>query len=237
MLISVLQENVESSQSKISEASSVDDKMHIGQPKERLKNDEAKETNQQLLPMETQCQKTAANAKNNLIKVAVREKLARNKEEVSGKRSSFTEIEDSTAENKSSSNNDQQVVNGSYCDKELISQTHDASNGQIKRSAAAEQQHTTWEQEKQKAELAKLTKSSDNLSPNLNLRVKSKQDAAKQQDEDVASLESKAFPNSEIPQPLLPAEETPSKQAIPQIIQVTPDTMTADEAENLLSSR
>ncbi|XP_051174654.1 uncharacterized protein LOC127290233 isoform X4 [Leptopilina boulardi] len=46
--------------------------------------------------VDLQCQKTVANAKNDQIKVSVREKIAKNKEEVSGKRASFTDLENKT---------------------------------------------------------------------------------------------------------------------------------------------
>ncbi|XP_024937073.1 uncharacterized protein LOC107264152 isoform X2 [Cephus cinctus] len=266
---------------------------------------------------ETHCQKTVANARNDQIKVSVREKLAKNKEEVTEKRSSFTEAEhkaDVLDKSSSSTNqypvvpsnrtkansikqsgaSEESVPNETKCTSDaLTTSTRSNLNDSSKVSGSAfdpsslirsshvespatgsrkdplddsEQPQTTWEQEKLKAEMAKLRLSetgSSNLTQSSN---KSQSQAAalisqKYQDpssadeqkdsenslvEDSDSSDAKTITNLESLTSLenrslngqqeMPAR-VPNKNVVASVTPMTPDTMTADEAENLLSSR
>ncbi|XP_076167269.1 protein phosphatase 1 regulatory subunit spinophilin isoform X3 [Ptiloglossa arizonensis] len=77
-------------------------------------------TNERHTFSETVCQKTVSNAKNDQIKISVREKLAKNKEEVSGKRSSFAEVDNRVDQT------DKAILNTSQCP--AISNTHGSEN-------------------------------------------------------------------------------------------------------------
>ncbi|KAK9306003.1 hypothetical protein QLX08_003226 [Tetragonisca angustula] len=261
---------------------------------------------------ETVCQKTVSNAKNDQIKISVREKLAKNKEEVSGKRSSFAEVDNKvdqvekailntnqcsmvpsihTMDNSSEklvnkevelsdtaqSENTSKLMSKTNNKKEFITLAGDAvsssksssqtiSNILNKNIEELNQPQTTWEQEKQKAELAKLrlqentsttTVQQINVSQNISPAIVTQQHIEKKQlnehivsesvHDDSDSSDTKTITNLEH----VPAmemknvmEQNDSKtitenlsKAITNQISVTPDTMTADEAENLLSSR
>ncbi|XP_043528225.1 uncharacterized protein LOC122538322 isoform X5 [Frieseomelitta varia] len=258
---------------------------------------------------ETVCQKTVSNAKNDQIKISVREKLAKNKEEVSGKRSSFAEVDNKvdqailntnqcsmvpsihTMDNSSEklvnkeielsdtaqSENTSKLMSKTNNKKEFITLAGDAvsssksssqtiSNILNKSIEELNQPQTTWEQEKQKVELAKLrlqentsttTVQQINVSQNISPAIVTQQHIEKKQlnehivsesvHDDSDSSDTKTITNLEH----VPAmemknvmEQNDSKivtenlsKAITNQISVTPDTMTADEAENLLSSR
>lgn len=266
-------------------------------------------TNERHAFTETVCQKTVANAKNDQIKISAREKLAKNKEEVSGKRSSFTEAESKVDQT------DKANLNANQCS--TISNTHSAENlidklinreveandteqsanvskfvskvGSQKEYVAnavpppkpnsqtinniinrsieeSEPPQTTWEQEKQKAELAKLrlqenvpanTNQQINVSQNVSPAIIPQQHVEKKQSnehvsessihDDSDSSDTKTITNLEYASVMDMQnvnEENDSKTAIEtpktninQTVPITPDTMTADEAENLLSSR
>lgn len=264
---------------------------------------------------ETVCQKTVSNAKNDQIKISVREKLAKNKEEVSGKRSSFAEIDNKVdqtekvslntsqcsvvssvhnTENSSEKLNDKEAelndislhseniskfISKTNNKKELITLAGDAvslpkSNSQTisnilnKSTEELNQPQTTWEQEKQKAELAKLrlqentftnTIQQVNMSQNISPAIVTLHHTEKKQlnehiisessiHDDSDSSDTKTITNLEYIS-AIDAKNTMernnskivtenfSKVTTNQTIPVTPDTMTADEAENLLSSR
>ncbi|XP_054014993.1 uncharacterized protein LOC128895960 isoform X2 [Hylaeus anthracinus] len=266
-------------------------------------------TNERHTFSETVCQKTVSNAKNDQIKISVREKLAKNKEEVSGKRSSFAEVDNrvdqtdkailntsqcSTISNTHSSENlinkpinneelDEAVrpVNASEfllksgSQKEYITlagNTIQPPNSQtvnniINRSIEeSDQPQTTWEQEKQKAELAKLrlqestpvmnTVQKANVPQNVSPAVIAQHIEMKQAVEHVTSENSlhddsdssdtKTITNLEygpgmdmknVNEHISKTAMETSKTNVNQTVPITPDTMTADEAENLLSSR
>ncbi|XP_033209599.1 uncharacterized protein LOC117168224 isoform X3 [Belonocnema kinseyi] len=246
--------------------------------------------------IDLQCQKTVSNAKNDQIKVSVREKLAKNKEEVSGKRASFTDLENkadyldksNTSTNQYSNNATNQGSNlykessneeKDVCDKHSTLDLLSINNVEIERASEVTEQiaktdklnssisvgfdkeleesvQTTWEQEKQKAELAKLRQTENNLTPGNVLGDKThvkiasplKKDLLEDQKvsdnsliEDSDSSDAKTVTNLES----LPSLETPNfngpvetvKLTTSQVVLMTPDTMTPDEAENLLSSR
>ncbi|XP_076685038.1 protein phosphatase 1 regulatory subunit spinophilin isoform X3 [Andrena cerasifolii] len=265
---------------------------------------------------ETVCQKTVSNAKNDQIKISVREKLAKNKEEVSGKRSSFAEVDNKVDQT------DKAILNTSQCS--TVSNTHSAENllekpinkevesedilqpanapkcaskagsqkeyitlagntvssqkpssqalnSVLNRSKEEEsdQPQTTWEQEKQKADqLAKLRFQENtaanavqqvNVPQNVSPAVTSQQHIERKQPNDHGTSESSLHDDSDSSDtktitnleyaPVMDmqnvndqmdckaAMETPSKTTTNQTVPITPDTMTADEAENLLSSR
>nr|XP_012149436.1 PREDICTED: uncharacterized protein LOC100880320 isoform X8 [Megachile rotundata] len=262
---------------------------------------------------ETVCQKTVSNARNDQIKISVREKLAKNKEEVSGKRSSFGEIENKIDQT------DKAVLNASQCaipsnirstenlsEKSIIKEVEsdEAMHSEsISKSISAttnrkeyitlvgdivsltkpnsqsicsalnrsieesDQPQTTWEQEKQKADqLAKL-RLQESVSANAVQQMMVSQSVSpaivpqhverKQSTEHVVSessvhddsdssdtrtitnFEAPAIDTSNVVEQINSKTviETSSKTVIGQTIPVTPDTMTPDEAENLLSSR
>nr|XP_031825938.1 uncharacterized protein LOC116424110 isoform X3 [Nomia melanderi] len=262
---------------------------------------------------ETVCQKTVSNAKNDQIKISMREKIAKNKEEVSGKRSSFAEVDNkdqtdkailntslsSSISNVSSTENllEKAVIKEAELDeavypantskvttkagsqKEYITlagntaplpkSNSQAVNSILNRSIEeSDQPQTTWEQEKLKADqLAKL-RLQENNSPSSMQQVNvpqstspviaSQQHVDKKQinehvvsesslHEDSDSSDTKTITNLEyapvdmqhVNEQSNPksAVEAPSKTNLNQAVPVTPDTMTADEAENLLSSR
>ena len=260
---------------------------------------------------ETVCQKTVSNAKNDQIKISVREKLAKNKEEVSGKRSSFAEVDNKvdqvektilntnqcsmvpsihTMDNSSDklinkeielsdtvqSENTSKLMSKTN-KKEFVTLAGDAvssskSNSQTisnilnKSIEELNQPQTTWEQEKQKAELAKLrlqentsttTVQQINVSQNISPAIATQQHIEKKQlnehivsesvHDDSDSSDTKTITNLEHA-PAMEMKNTMEQnnsktvtenlsKAIINQISVTPDTMTADEAENLLSSR
>ncbi|XP_076661907.1 protein phosphatase 1 regulatory subunit spinophilin isoform X2 [Halictus rubicundus] len=261
---------------------------------------------------ETICQKTVSNAKNDQIKISMREKIAKNKEEVSGKRSSFAEVDNkdqtdkailNTSQSSSISNvhgtdnlieksvnketesdeavyhvNTSKVNSKSASQKEYVTLAGSTtppskSNSQTvstvlnKTAEESDQPQTTWEQEKLKAELAKLrlqesnsvnSVQQTNTPPIASPAVIPPQHADKKQvaehvpsesslHEDSDSSDTKTITNLEYAPvdtqhvneqiTAKSAIETPSKTNLNQAVSVTPDTMTADEAENLLSSR
>lgn len=245
--------------------------------------------------VDIQCQKTVANAKNDQIKVSVREKIAKNKEEVSGKRASFTDLENkadyvdksnastnqysNSSTNQSNnlfkeSNNDVKSItdkqstfdllskNNTEIEKvnEMTEQIMTKVNSTIVDKGGEKSVQTTWEQEKQKADqIAKLRQSEKNLTQNAQILTEKAQsdisksplkkdlvDEQKFSDnsliEDSDSSDAKTITNIES----LPSLEVPSfngpldttaKLNTSHVVPVTPDTMTPDEAENLLSSR
>ncbi|XP_035718945.1 uncharacterized protein LOC118440259 isoform X2 [Vespa mandarinia] len=258
-------------------------------------------SNEKQLLTENMCQKTMSNVKNDQIKSSAREKLAKNKEEVSGKRSSFIEGGNKVdqIDNMSSNCTEHAPISTSHSTNSItepninttelneLKHLADPSNAVIKTIANksnvntdgsskssnfinnknVEDIHpqTTWEQEKQKAELAKLRLSENsfvnsiqqvNISP---ITTSQKHLERKQINElptsensfidDSDSSDTKTITNIENMPPTevtdiknqqelkSAIEETPSKANISQTVPITPDTMTADEAENLLSSR
>ncbi|XP_029174637.1 uncharacterized protein LOC114943213 isoform X2 [Nylanderia fulva] len=220
------------------------------------------------------CQKTVSNAKNDQIKISVREKIAKNREEVSGKRSSFVEAESKIDSVDRVNNRGQEMNNFGSIAKESNDEekkyTTELANSDIgnrkeciaavnnvlnrKTEATTEQIQTTWEQEKQKAELAKL-RLSENLNNQgspvaANAQLSQKHSASRKslehsasessQIEDSDSSDTKTVTNLECLEmqnnsPKI--TEVSPKTAVNHITPVTPDTMTPDEAENLLSSR
>ncbi|XP_017876510.1 uncharacterized protein LOC108622900 isoform X3 [Ceratina calcarata] len=248
---------------------------------------------------ENVCQKTVSNAKNDQIKISVREKLAKNKEEVSGKRSSFAEMDNkvdqtekpilnasqcSVVSNVHNTENLADKLTGKEADvddpskfvsktgsrKEYVTLAGDAVLPSVISSQAVssivnrsteqlEQPQTTWEQEKQKAELAKMRLQENATQQNVSPAIVNQQHVEKKQSneyivsessthEDSDSSDTKTITNLEhVPamDAKNAAEQNHSKSAIQEIskatahqtIPITPDTMTADEAENLLSSR
>ncbi|XP_015428898.1 PREDICTED: uncharacterized protein LOC107185675 [Dufourea novaeangliae] len=269
-------------------------------------------TNERYTFSESVCQKTVSNAKNDQIKISMREKIAKNKEEVSGKRSSFAEVDNKDQTDKAILNTSlSSTISNVHSNENLLEKpvsketesdepTHhtNASNFLSKLGSQKEyvtlagstvaspkpssqtinnilnrsieesdQPQTTWEQEKHKADqLAKLRlqeSSSTNSVQQTNIPqsvspVLVSQHADKQQinehvvsesslHEDSDSSDTKTITNLEY----APVDmqhvtdhndakttvETPSKSNLIQTVPVTPDTMTADEAENLLSSR
>ncbi|XP_050461010.1 uncharacterized protein LOC126856506 isoform X4 [Cataglyphis hispanica] len=218
------------------------------------------------------CQKTVSNAKNDQIKISLREKIAKNKEEVSDKRSSFVEAESKVdsvdkvthrsqemnnfgsiaKENKDEEKYTTEVANSDISNKkDCIAAVNNVLNRKTEENV--EQIQTTWEQEKQKAELAKLRLSENyNQGSPLASNVLSQKHSGRKsiehsasessQIEDSDSSDTKTVTNIECVtmdmqnnSPRL--TETPSKTGVNHITPVTPDTMTPDEAENLLSSR
>ncbi|KAK2583696.1 hypothetical protein KPH14_009620 [Odynerus spinipes] len=260
-------------------------------------------SNEKQLLSENMCQKTISNVKNDQIKSSAREKLAKNKEEVSGKRSSFIEGGNKMdqIDNVSLNNSEHASISTTHTVNNITepninttTELHESkyltdpsnaitktitnrSNVSLDRSSKSsnfasskniEEIHpqTTWEQEKQKADqLAKLRLSENalvnsvqqvNISPipTSQKHVDKKQISEPPTSEnslidDSDSSDTKTITNVEnIPsaeiadinnqQELKSAiEETPCKSNISQTVPITPDTMTADEAENLLSSR
>ncbi|XP_078038813.1 protein phosphatase 1 regulatory subunit spinophilin isoform X3 [Augochlora pura] len=261
---------------------------------------------------ETICQKIVSNAKNDQIKISMREKIAKNKEEVSGKRSSFAEVDNKDQTDKAILNTSQSSsitnlhntdnllekpvnketeldetayhVNAPKVNSKPASQKEyvtlagntappSKSNSQIvssvlnKTAEESDQPQTTWEQEKLKAELAKLRlqeSNSINSTQQLNVSQSSSPAIIPQQHtdkkqvvehvatesslhEDSDSSDTKTITNLEyVPMDTQHINEQntaksvmdiPSKTNLNQAVTVTPDTMTADEAENLLSSR
>lgn len=241
------------------------------------------------------CQKTVSNAKNDQIKISVREKIAKNREEVSGKRSSFVEPEnkidsmdkttfgDSTNRNQETSGlgfvakeskdeekyatdaTKSEVIGNSR--KECIAAVNSVLIGR-KIQESVEQPQTTWEQEKQKAELAKLRLSENydqaNSSPATSSGAISQKHSSRRSNEystsesslieDSDSSDSRTViaateyttersttkvqnNNTVATTPAAGIAEAVSKTNVNHTTPVTPDTMTPDEAENLLSSR
>ncbi|XP_033343372.1 uncharacterized protein LOC117230253 isoform X3 [Bombus vosnesenskii] len=262
---------------------------------------------------ETICQKTVSNAKNDQIKISVREKLAKNKEEVSGKRSSFVEADnkvdqiekdylntnqcsivpsvqsadnspeksinkETEVDDTAHSENTSKLMSKTNNKKEFITLAGDTvssskSNSQtisniLNRSIEQlDQPQTTWEQEKQKAELAKLrlqentstsTVQQINIPQNVSPATVTQQHIEKKQLNEHIVSESSVHDDSDSSdtKTVTNLEHTPAmdvkhvmeqndsntatenlSKAVTNQIPVTPDTMTADEAENLLSSR
>lgn len=262
---------------------------------------------------ETVCQKTVSNAKNDQIKISVREKLAKNKEEVSGKRSSFVEVDnkvdqiekdylntnqcsmvssvqstdnspeksinkETELDDAAHSENTSKFMSKTNNKKEFITLAGDTvssskSNSQtisniLNRSIEQlDQPQTTWEQEKQKAELAKLrlqentstsTVQQINIAQNVSPAIVTQQHIEKKQLNEHIVSESSVHDDSDSSdtKTVTNLEHTPAmdvkyvmeqndsntatenlSKVITNQIPVTPDTMTADEAENLLSSR
>lgn len=226
-----------------------------------------------------QCQKTVANAKNDQIKVSVREKIAKNKEEVSGKRASFTDLENKTdyvdksnaSTNQYSSNQSNNLFKecnndeNNMTDKqstfdqlsknnteiEMTEQIMPKVNSTIIDKDVEESIQTTWEQEKQKAD-QKLRQSENNLTAMQHLNEKTqsgiasplKKDLVEEHKlsnnsliEDSDSSDAKTITNIEsLPSLEVPSFNGPLETSV-KAVPVTPDTMTPDEAENLLSSR
>ncbi|XP_026827273.1 microtubule-associated protein futsch isoform X2 [Ooceraea biroi] len=219
------------------------------------------------------CQKLVSNAKNDQIKISVKEKIAKNREEVSGKRSSFIEAEGKDSIDKVMNcsqelSQENSLVKENRDDEKYITEIAKSEVSSRKDCIAAvnsvlsrriesmDQPQTTWEQEKQKAELAKLRLSenyaqspsmgqSSVVSQRPSSRQKSNEYLASEssQIEDSDSSDTKTVTNvecamTEVQNNTVAAAETPSKAAaVNHITPVTPDTMTPDEAENLLSSR
>ncbi|XP_063976441.1 neurabin-1 isoform X1 [Diachasmimorpha longicaudata] len=190
------------------------------------------------------CQKTVSNAKNDQIKVSMREKLARNKDEVTEKRSSFTESEKTSS---------QVQLELTESNENTSLKNNLAPDVTDKAPVSPEQIQTTWELEKQKADQLAALRSSEPLDPSKipvktalvtvsSSPVPPKDEPEESREnsllEDTDSSETKTITNVES---LMSSEvsnkrfETPSRGN--SAAAVTPDTMTADEAENLLSSR
>lgn len=217
------------------------------------------------------CQKTVSNAKNDQIKIGVREKIAKNREEVSGKRSSFVEAESKDSVDKAAIRSQEMNSFGlitkeskdeekyvaevaksevSSSRKECIAAVNSVLSRKLELEKEMDQPQTTWEQEKQKAELAKLRITENNnqgspLAPSaLSQRHSGKKstDSESSQFEDSDSSDTKTVTNvecvaKEIQDNSAGVAEAASKNSVNHITPVTPDTMTPDEAENLLSSR
>lgn len=217
------------------------------------------------------CQKTVSNAKNDQIKISVREKIAKNREEVSDKRSSFVEAESKDNVDKAIIRNQEMnsfglITKESKDEEKYVTEVAKSEVSSRKECIAAvnsvlskklekemDQPQTTWEQEKQKAELAKLRLSENNnqgssLSPStLSQRHSSKKSneqsaSESSQFEDSDSSDTKTVTNvecvaKEMQNNSAGIPESASKNSVNHITPVTPDTMTPDEAENLLSSR
>ncbi|XP_071650272.1 uncharacterized protein Spn isoform X4 [Temnothorax longispinosus] len=214
------------------------------------------------------CQKTVSNAKNDQIKISVREKIAKNREEVSGKRSSFVEAEskdnvDKAAIRSQEMNSFGLITKESKDEEKYVTEVAKSEVSSRKECIAAvnsvlskkmekevDQPQTTWEQEKQKAELAKLRLSENNnqdstpSTPSQRHSNKKSNDQSSEssQFEDSDSSDTKTVTNvecvaREMQDNSVRIAETASKNSVNHITPVTPDTMTPDEAENLLSSR
>ncbi|XP_039312837.1 uncharacterized protein LOC105202232 isoform X3 [Solenopsis invicta] len=214
------------------------------------------------------CQKTVSNAKNDQIKISVREKIAKNREEVSGKRSSFVETESKDSIDKASLRSQEmnsyglitkeskdeekyvtEIAKSEVNRKECIAAVNSVLSKRLEKEA---EQQTTWEQEKQKAELAKLRLSENNQSSSLAPSTQ-KHSSKKSNDQSVSessqyedsdSSDTKTVTNVEcVAKELqnnsaaIAEQQVASKNNVNHITPVTPDTMTPDEAENLLSSR
>ena len=242
---------------------------------------------------DVQCQKTVSNAKNDQIRVSMREKLAKNKEEVSEKRSSFSEIEKPNnhtdkvsfpCENSVAPAIIENLLNSSVSarlesSKDLITRNNINENSKIsidipdKASVEAESENleqvqTTWELEKQKADQLAMMRLSENSVADLSRHFSTNQsttppvvtvspiqtkgneisdehhgesESSLVEDED--SSDAKTITNLDGPPSLRNDDsnrtrcETPAKPINTRLATVTPDTMTPDEAENLLSSR
>jgi len=217
------------------------------------------------------CQKTVSNAKNDQIKISVKEKIAKNREEVSGKRSSFVETESKDSVDKAIRSQEMNsfglITKDSKDEEKYVTEVTKSEVSSRKECIAAvnsvlsrkmekevDQPQTTWEQEKQKAELAKLRLSENNqgssLSPStlpqrsVHSSKKSNDQSASEssQFEDSDSSDTKTITNvecvaKEMQNNSAGIAETAPKNSVNHITSVTPDTMTPDEAENLLSSR
>ncbi|XP_018044273.1 PREDICTED: uncharacterized protein LOC108684453 isoform X2 [Atta colombica] len=216
------------------------------------------------------CQKTVSNAKNDQIKISVREKIAKNREEVSGKRSSFVESESKDSVDKATIRSQEMnsfglITKESKDEEKYMTEVAKSEISSRKECIAAvnsvlsrrlekemDQPQTTWEQEKQKAELAKLRLSeSNNQSSQVSLNTLSQRHSSKKsneqlsessQFEDSDSSDTKTVTNvecvaKEVQDNSVGIAEAASKNSVNHITPVTPDTMTPDEAENLLSSR
>lgn len=214
------------------------------------------------------CQKTVSNAKNDQIKISVREKIAKNREEVSGKRSSFVESESKDSVDKATIRSQEMnsfglITKESKDEEKYVTEVAKSEISSRKECIAAvnsvlsrrlekemEQPQTTWEQEKQKAELAKLRLSESNnqssqvntLSQRHSSKKSNEQLSESSQFEDSDSSDTKTVTNvecvaKEIQDNSVGIAETASKNSVNHITPLTPDTMTPDEAENLLSSR
>ncbi|XP_015171042.1 PREDICTED: neurabin-1 isoform X4 [Polistes dominula] len=258
-------------------------------------------SNEKQLITENMCQKTVSNVKNDQIKSSAREKLAKNKEEVSGKRSSFIEGGNKMdqIDNMSLNNTEHAPISTSHITnsitepninttelnelkcladpsnavtKTIANRSNVSIDGSSKSSNFINNKNvddvhpqTTWEQEKQKAELAKLRLSENSLvnsvqQVNISPITTSQKHSEKMQTNELPTSENsfiddsdssdtktitniENMPPTEVPviknqQELKSAiEETPCKANTSQTVPITPDTMTADEAENLLSSR
>lgn len=215
------------------------------------------------------CQKTVSNAKNDQIKISVREKIAKNREEVSGKRSSFVETESKDSVDKVAIHNQEMnsfglITKESKDEEKYVTEMAKSEVSNRKECIAAvnsvlsrklekevDQPQTTWEQEKQKAELAKLRLSENNQGSSLSPTALSQRHSSKKSSEHSTS-ESSQFDDSdssdtktvtnvecvakEMQNNSVGIAETASKN-VNHITPMTPDTMTPDEAENLLSSR
>lgn len=225
------------------------------------------------------CQKTVSNAKNDQIKISVKEKIAKNREEVSGKRSSFADAEgklDSVDKSVSGTNSifeasnlellgKESAVDDEKRTKEVLKPVLNSKKECVaavnsvfsKKTDNIQQPQTTWEQEKQKAELAKL-RLTENTQPTASLGIISQKNSSRKQQstecitsesgfvEDSDSSDTKTVINADCVR--MDAQittqnnsggimTTPLKSSIDHITPMTPDTMTPDEAENLLSSR
>lgn len=192
-----------------------------------------------------QCQKTVSNAKNDQIKVSMREKLERNKDEVIEKRSSFTEVD------KPPSNSPATEITDTVALK--VVQQCDVTD----RAALQDpyQVKTTWELEKQKADQLAALRSADNLMEAAKITadkiaIPEIQTTADDGDaresensliEDTDSSDARTVTNLEGSPDLsknhLNKKHESPRKTINAVAAVTPDTMTPDEAENLLSSR
>ncbi|XP_012542310.1 uncharacterized protein LOC105840095 isoform X4 [Monomorium pharaonis] len=220
-------------------------------------------------PSDGVCQKTVSNARNDQIKISVKEKIAKNREEVSGKRSSFAEADSKDSVDKASLRNQEMNSYGLITKeskdeekyvtevaksevssrKECIAAVNSVLSKKFEKEAEQTPQ-TTWEQEKQKAELAKLRLSENNQqsapsTPSQRHSGKrSNEQSESSQYEDSDSSDTKTVTNvAECVAREMQnnnsagTAEAATKSSVNHITPVTPDTMTPDEAENLLSSR
>ncbi|XP_044007565.1 uncharacterized protein LOC122852063 isoform X2 [Aphidius gifuensis] len=217
--------------------------------------------NNNIIINEIKCQKKVSNAKNDQIKTSICKKLAKNKGEVCDKRNSFTEIEKTTPPPIEFANEtiDLQdklkntIIKTNLDEKITIDNDKDDKDDKDN-DDDKEQKKTTWELEKQKIDQLVAIRTSENLNDTTNkiditiskitISHVDNDETENSLIEDTDSSESKTITNIDISKNKIDNNTTNKKliktspknnTIIPCV--TTPDTMTADEAENLLSSK
>lgn len=218
--------------------------------------------NNSLIINEIKCQKTVSNAKNDQIKTSICKKLAKSKGEVCDKRNSFTEIEKTTPPPIEFANEtiDSQeklkntiIIKTNKNEKITINNDKDDKDDEDN-DDDEEQKKTTWELEKQKIDQLVAIRSLENLNDTTNkidmtiskitISHVDNDETENSLIEDTDSSESKTITNIDLSKYKIDNNTTNKKLIktspknniiIPGVM--TPDTMTADEAENLLSSK